>query len=66
MQKGTNWNEETITKEQFIQLLRDKIASVSFNRVREDIVRFIRDDSILDIWSASYFTDLIVKIKFKK
>ncbi|MEP7321811.1 MAG: hypothetical protein ABI761_07820 [Saprospiraceae bacterium] len=59
-----HWQEENITKEQFITLLKDKIASVSFNRFREDIVRFIRDDKVIDIWSAEYFNDLIEKIKF--
>src|ERR1035437_2082771 len=57
--------EDTINKEQFMQLLQDKIASITFSSVRDDIVRFIRDDKILDIWSADYFRDLIGKIKFK-
>ena len=61
-----HWKEETITEEQFMHLLREKIDSVSFANVREDIVRFISDDRALDIWSAHYFKDLIEKIKFKK
>lgn len=61
-----HWKEETITEEQFMHLLREKIDSVSFANVREDVVRFIRDDKALDIWSAQYFKDLIEKIKFKK
>jgi predicted nucleotidyltransferase component of viral defense system len=60
-----DWKEDTIIKEQFMQLLQDKIASITFSSVRDDIVRFIRDDKILDIWSADYFRDLIGKIKFK-
>ena len=60
-----DWKEETITKSQFMQLLQDKIATISFNYVREDIVRFIRDDKALDIWSSKYFNDLVGKIQFK-
>ncbi|MES2329307.1 MAG: nucleotidyl transferase AbiEii/AbiGii toxin family protein [Bacteroidota bacterium] len=60
-----DWQEDTITPSQFMQLLRDKIDSVSFTNIKEDIVRFIRDDKALDIWSATYFKDLTQKIKIK-
>lgn len=60
-----DWNEETITQKQFIQLLQDKISTISFNNIKEDVIRFIRDEKVLDIWSAKYFSDLISKIKFK-
>lgn len=64
-QDNGDWKEESISKEQFVQLLKNKIDSFSFASVREDIERFIRDDKALDIWSADYFKDLIEKIKFK-
>jgi predicted nucleotidyltransferase component of viral defense system len=60
-----DWNEKTITQNKFTQLIKDKITNVSFKAIREDIVRFIRDDKGLEIWSADYFGDLIEKIKFK-
>jgi hypothetical protein len=60
-----DWDEKTITQNKFIQLIKDKITNVSFKAIREDIVRFIRDDKGLEIWSADYFGDLIEKIKFK-
>lgn len=60
-----DWEHEGIPKEQVIKLLHDKIDHVSFNNIREDIVRFIRDDKVLDIWSIDYFKDLAEKIKFK-
>ncbi|SDE96013.1 nucleotidyl transferase AbiEii/AbiGii toxin family protein [Chitinophaga filiformis] len=60
-----NWKEETATQDQVIHLLKDKIETVSFDGIREDIVRFIPDESILDIWSPAYFRDLVNKLKFK-
>ena len=60
-----DWKKEIITKEQFTQLLLGKISTTSFNNVKEDIARFIRDDKVLHIWSAKYFTELVEKIKFK-
>lgn len=60
-----DWKENDMSKEQFMQLLEDKISAISFKSVREDVVRFIRDDKVLDIWSADYFRDLVRQIKFK-
>jgi predicted nucleotidyltransferase component of viral defense system len=62
---SNDWKEKNITKEQFMQLLYDKIGSISFDRIREDIVRFIPDDKELDIWSPGYFKDLAGRIKFQ-
>lgn len=59
-----DWKENNITHDQFRKLLDDKISAVSFNNIREDIVRFIRDDKVLDIWSPDYFKELVKKIKF--
>ncbi len=54
-----------ISKEEFIKLVKTKIDSVSFKNIKEDIVRFIPDDKVLDIWSPEYFSALVDKMKFK-
>lgn len=59
-----DWKEETMTQDQLTGLLKAKIDSVSFDRIREDIVRFIPDESVLDIWSAQFFKDLVDRMKF--
>src|SRR5688572_18919326 len=58
-------NLEKISKEEFIQRVKKKIDNISFNNIREDIVRFIPDDKVLDIWSPDYFKELVDKMKFK-
>lgn len=64
--KDTNdWPDATISKEQIIALLDTKIDSVSFSRIKEDVVKFIPNDDVLNIWSPKYFKDLIQKIKFE-
>src|SRR5665213_3711000 len=55
--------QKKITRVQLIELLTQKINSVSFVNIREDIVRFIPDARVLDIWSPKYFADLIQKIR---
>ena len=60
-----DWTEDTINPDQILELLRTKIQSVSIDSVKEDIVRFIPDSRVLDIWSPEYFTDLIEKLNFE-
>ena len=63
-QNSGDWKKESISKQEFLQLLIDKIAATSFKSVRDDIIRFIPDESVLDIWAPAYFNDLIKQLKF--
>jgi len=65
VQDTGNWKAATISKNQLIQLLKERIDAVSFDRIREDIIRFIPDEKVLDIWGPQYFKDLADKIQFK-
>lgn len=58
-----DWTKKTLSEKQFKQLLTDKIKAVSFKAVKEDIIRFIPDAKVTDIWSAVYFEDLQKKIR---
>jgi hypothetical protein len=63
-QDSGDWKEKSMTKEQFMTMLQNKIQSVSFSNIREDVVRFIPDEKVIEIWSSQYFSDLVQKIKF--
>ena len=64
--KDTNdWQEDSISADQIIELFDTKIKSVSFSSIKEDVVRFIKNDDVLNIWSPEYFKDLREKIKFE-
>jgi predicted nucleotidyltransferase component of viral defense system len=60
-----DWQENRISNDQIIELLEIKIEAVDFSSIKEDVVRFIKDDDVLSIWSPQYFKDLIEKIKFQ-
>jgi predicted nucleotidyltransferase component of viral defense system len=60
-----DWNRDSISPEDIKTLLREKIATISLKAVKEDIVRFIKDDQTLRIWSPQYFDDLIDQMKFR-
>ena len=60
-----DWRDQTITLAQLLNLLNEKIESVDFKIIKEDIIRFIPNPEVLDIWSADYFKKLVGKIKIK-
>lgn len=60
-----DWKKENMTEAEFRALLKVKIDTVNFDRVKADIGRFIADKSALNIWSAPYFHDLVQHMKLK-
>jgi hypothetical protein len=63
MQTG-NWEKKSLSQKDLLQLLNQKIDTVSFASIKEDIIKFIPDARVLNIWSASYFHDLVKNIKY--
>ena len=62
-QDSGDWQKETITVEEFRQLLDARIDAVDMDKVKADISRFISDRKRLEIWSAKYFHDLAGHLK---
>ena len=56
------WYRNTMTEEEFRNLLKQKTDSVNMGRVKEDIKRFIPNQDGLKIWSSQYFHDLAEKM----
>lgn len=61
-----DWQEDIFTKADLIKLLEEKIASVSIDRIKEDIIRFIPNQDVLNIWSTKYFRELIQHIQIER
>lgn len=64
-QDSNHWKNVNITQEEVLQLLQEKIKTIDFEKVKVDVVRFIEDDSELQIWDEHYFLDLIKRLKFQ-
>lgn len=60
-----DWQKESISPEQIIELLKEKITTVSFENIKDDVTKFIKNDSVLRIWGPAYFNDLLEKLKFE-
>ena len=65
-QDSGDWTEKSITEVDFRNLLKQKIDTVDMNRVKADIIRFIPDPKVLDMWSSKYFHDLVSHLKITK
>lgn len=52
-----------INRNDLMGMLFEKIDNVDFVSVKEDVFRFIPDQSSLDIWSKSYFMELVNRLK---
>ncbi len=57
---------ETITKDTFMQMLRDKLATTNIESVKADVFGFVDNPHELDIWSNAYFLQLADMIVFKE
>ena len=61
---SADWKKSSISEKEFTALLLKKIDAVSFKAIKEDIVKFIRDDKVLEIWSPAYFKELVRHIQY--
>ena len=64
-QDSGDWAGESISEIEFRDLLSKKIDTVNMNYVKADVIRFIKDPTQLDIWSTTYFHDLVSHLKIE-
>ena len=59
------FNGMTLTKEEFLILLKERISRTNIKDVKEDVRGFVINPHELDIWSNDYFLQLADMIVFK-
>ena len=64
-QDSGDWAGESISEIEFRDLLSKKIDTVNMNYVKADVIRLIKDPKQLDIWSTTYFHDLVSHLKIE-
>lgn len=58
------FNREYVSKEAFMDKLRERLHTADINQVKADVLPFIRNPKELDIWSNDYFMQLARMIRF--
>lgn len=59
------FNNIEMNKEEFSQLLKERLASTDIKMVKQDVEPFIKNTESLEIWSNDYFLQLADMIKFE-
>ena len=57
-------NGEEISREAFLETLRQRLATVDMAQVKADVFPFLRTPNALAIWSNDYFLQLASRIRF--
>ncbi len=60
------FNNKTMTKEEFIEELKWRLSTVDMTQVVKDVSPFIKDNSELALWSNDYFAQLADMIVFEE
>ena len=55
---------QTVTREEFMHLLRERLATANINQVKQDVIGFANNPHNLDIWSNEYFGQLADRLTF--
>jgi predicted nucleotidyltransferase component of viral defense system len=53
-----------LSQSDFLALVDNKIQQLNVDLARQDVVRFIKQPDQLNIWSHTYFHDLLMKMRF--
>ncbi len=61
-----DFNGIEVSKEEFLQLLKERLTSTDIKIVKQDVEPFIKDAGSLEIWSTDYFLQLAEMISFEK
>ena len=58
------FNDLELSQEEFMTLLRERLATTDIELVKADAKRFVENPRELDIWSNDYFLQLADRIRF--
>lgn len=59
------FNGIEVNKDEFVTILKERLASADIRMVKQDVEPFIKDGKKLDIWSNDYFLQLAEMINFE-
>ena len=51
-----------MTKDQLLDIFNEKISSLDIKSAKNDIINFITDSSIIELWSKDFFKTIVKKI----
>jgi predicted nucleotidyltransferase component of viral defense system len=64
-ERALQLNGEELTKELFLEKLKERLATADINQIKADVLPFVRNAKELDIWSNDYFLQLADLVRFE-
>lgn len=58
------FNGVRLEKDEYVSILKQRLANTDINVVKDDVIRFVENPHVLDIWSNDYFLQLADMIRF--
>lgn len=59
------FNGKNISREEFVNVLRERLSNTDINHVKQDVIPYIRNARDVEIWSNDYFLKLADMIVFE-
>ncbi|HZJ89557.1 MAG TPA: nucleotidyl transferase AbiEii/AbiGii toxin family protein [Bacilli bacterium] len=53
---------EVLTRELLIEILNKRFADIDYQAAKKDVIPFLKDQSVLELWSPSFFKDITINI----
>lgn len=64
MKESGNFNKDILTKEEFAELLHNKIDTLDIEQAINEVKGFVKDTRVFDFWSKDYFKLLASRVVF--
>ncbi len=64
MRQSGHWqNKERLSKDALNDLLKSVIGKLDIEQAKRDVLPFVRNDVMLDVWSRKFFKDICLRIQ---
>lgn len=63
-ERTKEFNGQSVSKDEFVLMLREKLGSTDISRVKADVLPFVQNPGELEIWSNDYFLQLADRVMF--
>jgi len=64
LEQTDNWEmQENLTLEKLKLLLNEKFNEINYSDAKEDVMRFIKNKTVLDIWEKDFFIAITNNLK---
>lgn len=62
--QSNHWNnKETLSHDKLVNLIKSKINEINFDDARKDVIDFLKDKSVVALWSTQFFIELTERLK---